>query len=397
MRFPSISKILIVAFFLRILLIYIGNNIFSLPDSGADAKKFEAYAWNYAKEGFLNVFNYYRGPDSSFISFFIAIFYSLFGRSFLLAQSFSLFFGMGSIFLGWIIAKKVWDDHTARKVGWFLALFPSFILYSVLILREVYAIFFLLIAILGIVNWYKKKDFLSLVTISLGFVAATFFHGGMIVGAIIFFVIVGIQTIKRTLKSLMNLHFHSKSFILTILILISLTYYVSGKISLPKLGTFHETIDLNRISELAKITTRSSNDSIDGASYPEWVKINSPTELFYKGPIRMLFFIFSPLPWHINKITQIVGLFDSILYMYLSFLIFKNRKQIWKDPTLKSIFIIFLSYIFVFGIVVGNFGTSIRHRVKFVYILILLAAPKIPKILIKKKKILNKHIKPKFI
>jgi len=46
--------------------------------------------------------------------------------------------------------------------------------------------------------------------------------------------------------------------------------------------------------------------------------------------------------------------------------------------------ILLLSYLFVFGIGVGNFGTGIRHRSKFVVMFILLAAPLLKKIVFKK-------------
>ena len=65
--------------------------------------------------------------------------------------------------------------------------------------------------------------------------------------------------------------------------------------------------------------------------------------------------------------------------MYLSILILLNLKIIWKDPALKLILLILLSYLIVFGIGVGNFGTAIRHRSKLVILIILLAAPKIKK------------------
>tara|TARA_Y200000002_G_scaffold339231_1_gene309093 strand:+ start:76 stop:237 length:162 start_codon:yes stop_codon:yes gene_type:complete len=50
---------------------------------------------------------------------------------------------------------------------------------------------------------------------------------------------------------------------------------------------------------------------------------------------------------------------------------------------------ILLAYIFVFGLGVGNFGTGIRHRSKFVIIFILLAAPLIKKLTVFKKTIKN--------
>ena len=165
-----------------------------------------------------------------------------------------------------------------------------------------------------------------------------------------------------------------------------------GYFAFPKLGTFQEATSLERIINYAKITTRSSKDKDDGASYPKWTKINSSTDLIYKGPIRVIFFIFSPFPWQVKKTSHLLGVMDSFFYMALVFLVFQNRKVIWQDPTLRIIFIIFASYLFVFGVMVGNFGTSIRHRLKFVTFLILLVAPCIPKISFKnnnKKKLIK--------
>ena len=107
--------------------------------------------------------------------------------------------------------------------------------------------------------------------------------------------------------------------------------------------------------------------------------------MIYKGPIRSLYFVFSPFPWDVKKPAHLIGVFDSLLYIYLTFLIFQNRKIIWKDPALRAILIILLSYIVVFGVGVGNFGTGIRHRSKFVIMFILLAAPLINRLIFIKK------------
>jgi len=84
----------------------------------------------------------------------------------------------------------------------------------------------------------------------------------------------------------------------------------------------------------------------------------------------------------------LLGLFDGIIYMYLSFLILRNIKSIWRDPATRIILIILLFYIIVFGFGVGNFGTGIRHRAKFSFIFIILASSKIKEfIFFKNKKI----------
>ena len=194
-RWPDISKIIYTALIVRILVILGGYYFFHLPDSTADAIGFEWGAWRYAQDGFFNLFEKFTGPNSFFYSWLMAIPYSLFGRSMLIIQSIGLLFGVGSVFLGWLIAKKIWDDYSATKIGWALALFPSLVLYSIIPLKEVYCSFFLLVATLGIVHWVETKK-LSFAILSIGsFAVAGFFHGPLFLGGIIFSIIVFISVL----------------------------------------------------------------------------------------------------------------------------------------------------------------------------------------------------------
>ena len=380
LRFPKIFTVLFTALILRILLIIYGHYISPLPDSTADAKSFENLAGYWSQQGLLYVISRFEGPDPKFISWIIAIPYSLFGRSILMAQSISLLCGIGSVFLGWKLATKLWNDHAAIKVAWTIALFPSLVLYSVLILRETYMVFFLLLSLYGINLWVKTKSLKSLAISIIGFTGATFFHGAMIMGAVIFFTIVGISSLKSFIKSLNKFFFNYRSLILVFIYMMVLSLYLTNRISVPYLGTFKNSTDINNLQKRTEVATRGT------ASWPEWTTINSPIEIIYKGPIRSIYLAFAPFPWDVKQIRHLIGLFDGILYMYLSFLILCNIKFIFKDPTLRIFLLILLVYIFIFGIGVGNFGTGIRHRSKFVVIFILLAAPLLKRLVFIKNK-----------
>ncbi len=380
-KWPDISRILLVAFSVRVILMLLGYYIFTLPDSTYDALGFEWGAWNFAKDGFFNVMDKYPGPNSAFYRWMIAIPYSLFGRSLLMAQSLSLLFGLGAVFLGWLLAKKLWDNHTAKKVGWILALFPSLVLYSVLTLREIYVCFFLIVAMFGVVNWVRDDSYKSIFLAMFGFIGGTFFHGGIIIGGMIFGIIVLTRSIKKVSKLILFLRISPKNLLIVILSLIFLQLYFSNKIHIAKLGKFKDSIDLNRLQ------FETSNRLRGEASYPEWTKVNSPSEFITKGFIRVLYLLFSPFPWDIKKPAHLVGMFDGFLYLTLVYLIFLNRKSIWNDPALRTIFFILVVYFIIFGIGVSNFGAGTRHRAKFVIELIILAAPFIPKFSFNIKKI----------
>jgi hypothetical protein len=381
LRWPGIYNILIVALIIRVLLLLISHYIIILPGSDADAIGFEERAWDLAQGGFLYVISNFDFNPFVFFSWLHAIPYSLFGRSILMAQSIGLIFGIGTVFFAWKLATVLWDNRSAKKVGWIMALFPSAVLHSVLFLREVYISFFLLLAVYGMVNWIKTDSFKSIFLSLVGFIGATLFHGAMFSGAIIFLIIVTITYLKKLLKSLINLRINLKTLTVFLLFLIILGFYLSNKISFYYLGSFEKSINIEFL--LKKTYSSTKGD----ASWPEWTIATSGFELLYKAPARSLYFLFSPFLWDIKKPEHLIGLLDGFLYMYLVFLIFCNAKIIWKDPALRIILIILLFYIFVFGIGVGNFGTSLRHKSKFTFMFILLAAPLIKSLVFKKIKV----------
>ena len=286
-----------------------------------------------------------------------------------MAQSISMFFGLGCVFLGWLVAKEIWGNNIAIKVGWTIALFPSLALYSVLFLREVYIVFFLLLGLYGLTCWIKTYSFKSIIISSIGFLGTIFFHGGLMVGALIFMLIVGITSIVTFFKSSINFQIYFKSLIVSLVFITIIQAYLSNKFSVPYFGYFKDATEIGNIQNRTDIATRGT------ASWPEWTTINSPIEIFYKGPLRSMYLVFAPFPWDVNKFRHLIGMLDGFLYMYLCYLVLRNIKVILKDPILRIFLLLFLAYVFVFGIGVGNFGTGIRHRSKFVVILILLAAP----------------------
>lgn len=375
-RWPKVSKILFVALLIRVFILLIGHYVTPLPDSSADSVSFEKTAWNLAQKGFFNLSEYYQGPDSRFISWLLAIPYSLLGRSVLMAKSISLFFGVGSVFLGWKLANKIWGLKIANSVGWLIALFPSLILYSALIMREAYISFFLLVAIYGVVNWVKNESYGSILLALAGFTCATFFHGASILGAMTFILIASFYYIVQTANSLKKFQIKFSHLLLVILFSIVMFLYFSGELYFP----YIKNIDFITNPDTFVRKTRVS--VMGGAAYPEWTIAKSPIELIYKVPARSIYFLFSPFLWDVKEIKHLIGSVDGFLYICLVVIILRNYKVIWRDPCLRIILLILATYIIAFSIGVGNFGTGIRHRSKFTIMFILLAAPLIHRFVI---------------
>ena len=104
------------------------------------------------------------------------------------------------------------------------------------------------------------------------------------------------------------------------------------------------------------------------------------TDFFPKILIRIIYFLYSPFPWDVKRTVHLIGLVDVILVIYLTFCIWEFRMQIWQRPETRFLLLILLTFIFIYGVGSSNFGTSIRHKSKFIFIAICLIAPKIHKI-----------------
>ena len=235
-HWSSISKILYIALILRVTLLLSGHYFINLPDSNSDSIRFELNAWILASDGFYNVLNNFNGPSSDFISWIIAIPYSLFGRSLLMAQSMSVFFGMICIILVWKLSRILWNDNIANKSAWIIAIFPSMVLYSVLLMREIYVCFFLIIGLYGLVTWLKTYKLKSIALILVGFLGGTFFHGAIIFGLSTLLIIFITTTLIKFFQLILKLKTSYK--VLIHLTLLTAIFFVLmlNIIYIPKLG-----------------------------------------------------------------------------------------------------------------------------------------------------------------
>ncbi len=375
-RWKNISLILFIAFIIRSLAALIHFYIVPLPDSQADAIGFERVAWEWAQEPIS--FNFVS-DYSYFISWMLSLLYRLTDRSPLMGQSLSVLFGTLTVLVGWLLAREVWGERSALKAAWLITFFPTLILYSALIMREAYIWFFILLGLLGVVRWLKIPSIKNKVLIIIGFLGGALFHGGIIAGFGVFLLLFFIKNLFHVIKGLM----HGRLFYVSIIILSCITivifFYLMGAFSLPKLGSINEIIDITATSVRLQYAVRGD------AAYPEWTRPTNLFEMFWKLPINIAYFLFSPFFWDIREPQHIIGFFDSIFYILLTVLIWFGRYNIWKDIRTRWLFFILLGIIAVFSLGVGNFGTAVRHRAKVAAVLIVFSSPYLPRLTLSRR------------
>lgn len=380
----EIRSLLITAFLLRVIFVILDQyELVKLPDSYGDSWKFEEIARKYSRDqGFLIILDFLK-TDSFLISRIISIFYTIFYESKMMAQIISVILGTTAVYLVYYLCLLLWDSKSAKKAAWVAALFPSLILYSSLTLREVYIVFILLIGLIGVTKFFQKNSPLYFLQSVLSFYILTFFHGPLAIGGFIFLFYLVLRLIKNQLYNLYNLKINIYSFILILLSILPIILFLNNTINIPYVGGVKILFNLDVL--ITKI-----NYFIQGsASYPNWFIINNKYELFTKTTIKLLYFLYSPFIWDVKTPLHAIGLIDAILYFMLTVYVIKNRKEIFSNPVTRFFLLLFICYLIIYGISVGNIGTGIRHRSKFVILLIILAAPKIHRFIIFKKLSIN--------
>lgn len=351
------------AYFYRLLLliwdVYFSNS-FVLPNSGSDAILFHNVGIAKSVGDFTNN---YGGVYTDFLGYI----YNFYGASPIIGRYINLLFSIGVIILIIQILDMLKINSKNRILGIYLISFlPNYAILSVVLRRESIIIYCVTISIYFIFKWYlgfKVKDFFFSILFAL---FASMFHSGAL--AILFgyfYFYTFLDKKNRTLKI-------NKNSILA-LIIIMLFFYVANEL-------VGETLffKFQNVSELEDITS-SIGDSRGGSGYSIGVNLgNTSLDFLVNTPIRVFYFLLSPMPWDWRGGNDIFAFtFSSIFYGYISifslktFFEFRNEKN--KYITIIGILLITLTTaVLMFSWAVSNAGTALRHRDKFISIYIIL-------------------------
>lgn len=361
---PSIKEILLLAFFIRLILALVQFYLFPLPDSTCDAVVFEIVAWNMASQS--NLIDSFTTSGYVY-SWIISIFYSLFGvRSPLFMQSVNVFLGVMVVFNVYKITELIYNDKKVSKIAAFIsAIYPTMALYSAITLREAFFTYFATAGMIFFVKWLRKNGIITFLISNLLFLISSLFHTAgffLIFSAFIILLIKLFKTLKKKI-------FPFKKIVLVFVgILLILVMFTTG-IGLNKIIGL---LNAGNIEE-ALISTQL-NYQAGRTAFPSFLTPNSLEGTILLSPIRLLYFVFSPFIWDISAAGDIFGLIDALIliYIFLNIFKFKKYKQYKNDVVTLIFFILIVLLATSFG--VNNIGTAIRHRAKFIPILISLAS-----------------------
>ena len=179
--------------------------------------------------------------------------------------------------------------------------------------------------------------------------------------------------------------------IFAIIVLTPVALFLTNNFAIPYMSNF-VNFDLSSILFASNVAI----ELLDARSaYPDWLIIENIYELIPKTILKTIYFLYSPFIWDVKTYYHMIGFIDTIPYFVLTIYLIQNKNAIWANPVTRIFIIMFFVYIIMHGLGVGNFGTAIRHKSKFIVILIVLTAPKIHKFVFSIQKKIYKSFQKK--
>lgn len=363
-----ISAVLLAAFALRLAAALFHYYVTPLPGGMADALTFENAAWEMSQDWWGH-FADFGFSASYFYSFLMAIPYALTDRSPLMLQAFSVLVGTLNVYLVWKLAAELWGRQYALRSAWIVAVLPVPLMYAALTMREAYFVFFLLLALLFVARCINTGRRRHMAAAALAIGVGSAFHAGMVVAFLALVAWLVLAELTRFAKGLAvgTLSLRSLAIISAACFGLLLLFVLDP--SIPKLGRPTELLGPERYLDVLGVRARGD------ASYPDWMVPKNGVELLYVAPLRVGYFLFSPFLWDVRAPAHIIGVVDAVLYALLVAGISANFDIIRKNKAALVVLFVTVSLIVAFSMGTSNFGSALRHRSKFIAVLVVLAVP----------------------
>lgn len=265
---------------------------------------------------------------------------------------------------------KTTHNHSRALVPTLLvSAYPSFIHYTSILMRDALIIFLISELVYSLVRWVAtgKTPWLSLVVVpvlvllrpeNLAFILPTI--------AIAVLLKYDIRLSSRQMISVGGVLLVAGSMLVVIM-----RRLVPGELPTPS----PETLSAKR-AWLARDTSDIGGNYLSSVAFESWA------DVVVFVPVGAAYFLLVPLPWMVDMSNpfMIVALIENIFLLYPAIIAMVARLRY---PTTLSQAEVLLLAALVFGItsyglVEGNMGPAMRHRLQFTFLVFILATPRFP-------------------
>ena len=360
LRFPKRMRYVIVsAAVVRLIIMFwnvYGRKILLLPGVGTDTEGF----YHSASLISQNLELLYSSLYGAYFAKYLGIVFYLTGPSYLLGSYINYLYGLLVIrFVNDIVQSIISTDDAVYTKGMYIFAFAptSMILFSSL-RREAIMILFAVLSLKMLFRWTEIGNNRYAVLAVVFLLVSSVFHAGMI-GLALGYIFLLLFYNPKSKSYSFNAKTIGAGILISVLAIIVVAEYSS--LFLQKLMVADEDVLYSRL-------TRARG----GAAYLTSLRISSMQEAILYSPLKIFYFLLSPVPWDWRGLQDIVAfLFDSMLYLYL-IIIITNGYFKTHYPTKLGFVLAFFGGLLLYAMASQNAANAIRHRCKLLPLLIVL-------------------------
>jgi hypothetical protein len=113
-----------------------------------------------------------------------------------------------------------------------------------------------------------------------------------------------------------------------------------------------------------------------GAAYLEFMRYESWLDVVLAAPVRALYFQYAPFPLHVDSAFDLVGALFTPVLVVLTVTALVSLRSVDTDPLVALLLLtVYAGGVVGYGLIDANFGTTIRHRAVFVFLLVVFSTP----------------------
>jgi len=127
---------------------------------------------------------------------------------------------------------------------------------------------------------------------------------------------------------------------------------------------------------IGTLNTQLSIRGVGGAVYFPEFRYDSWLDVVLAAPIRGFYFQFTPFPLHVDSPFDLAALLVLPLLVVLVVAGVRSlATREWETPVGAMVGLVYVGGVLGYGLVDTNFGTTVRHRIPFVFVLVVFAGP----------------------
>ena len=285
------------------------------------------------------------------MNYFVGGIYSILGRNFFAAQSICALIGAATAPMVYMCAIKIFGNlRVAKHSALFIALFPSFIIWSSQLMKDGLIIFLLVLVMTMILQIQERLNYVSVfvLLVSLfGIMSLRFYIFYMLLVAVAGSFLIGTS---GNVKSMIG-----RSVALVVLGL-GLTYF-----GVIKTGS----ADLDKFANLQAIqNSRSDLAKSANSGFGAELDVSTADGAIIALPVGLTYLMLAPFPWQMSNLRQAITLPEVLTWWALIPLLISGFWYSLRHRLRKAlpVLIFSITLTLAYSIFQGNVGTAYRQR-----------------------------------